>query len=194
MTGRDSLGAHHVGTTTDPGGVPDRLAGSGRVWVRHRLGGRGRVWVRDRLGGRDRVRPSDRLGGRGRVWVPVRRGGRGRGGAAERGGATICVLAVGLVIVLVGLFGAALGAARTARQQARVAADFGALAGAARALGGEATACAVAGELTGANGARLAACRLDGLDVLVTTEVEVTPLPWLTRTVTATSRAGPVRG
>ena len=42
-----------------------------------------------------------------------------------------------LVFVLVGLFGAAVGAARTARQQARVAADFGALAGAGRALGGE---------------------------------------------------------
>lgn len=114
--------------------------------------------------------------------------------ATDRGGATVCLLAVGLVFVLVGLFGAALGAARTARQQARVAADFGALAGAGRALGGEGTACGAAGELVGANAARLSACRLDGLDVLVTAEVTVTPLPWLTRTVTATSRAGPIRG
>lgn len=114
--------------------------------------------------------------------------------AADRGSATIWVLAVGVVIVLVGLFGAALGAARTARQQARVAADFGALAGAGHALDGEAAACRTAGEVARANGARLAACRLDGLDVLVSTQVTVSPLPWLTRTVTATARAGPVRG
>lgn len=114
--------------------------------------------------------------------------------AADRGSATIWVLAVGVVIVLVGVFGAALGAARMARQQARVAADFGALAGAGHALDGEAAACGTAGKLARANGARLAACRLDGLDVLVTTQVTVSPLPWLTRTVTATARAGPVRG
>lgn len=113
---------------------------------------------------------------------------------ADRGGATVCLLAVGLVFVLVGLFGAALGAARTARQQARVAADFGALAGAARALDGEAVACRLAGELASANRARLSACRLDGLDVLVTAEVTVTPLPWPARTASVTSRAGPVRG
>jgi secretion/DNA translocation related TadE-like protein len=116
------------------------------------------------------------------------------GAATDRGGATICLLAVGLVFVLVGLFGAALGAARTARQQARVAADFGALAGAGRALEGEAAACGAAGKLVGLNAARLSACRLDGMDVLVTAEVRVTPLPWLTRTATATSRAGPIRG
>lgn len=112
---------------------------------------------------------------------------------ADRGSATIWVLAVGVVIVLVGAFGAALGAARMARQQARVAADFGALAGAGHALDGEAVACGTAGELARANGARLAACRLDGLDVLVSAQVTVSPLPWLTRTVTATARAGPVR-
>ncbi|WP_370517995.1 flp pilus-assembly TadE/G-like family protein [Micromonospora sp. MP36] len=49
-------------------------------------------------------------------------------------------------------------------------------------------------ELARANGGRLVACRLDGLDVLVTTEVKVATLPWLARTATATSRAGPVRG
>lgn len=116
------------------------------------------------------------------------------GVAADRGSATIWLVAVGVVIVLVGLFGAALGAARMARQQAKVAADFGALAGAGHALEGVAVACGAAGELVRANGARLAACRLDGLDVLVSTQVTASPLPWLTRTVTATTRAGPVRG
>ncbi|SBT50920.1 Rv3654c family TadE-like protein [Micromonospora auratinigra] len=117
-----------------------------------------------------------------------------RRGTAERGGATVCLLAVGLVYLLVALFGAALGATRVARQQARVAADFGALAGAGRTLDGETAACRRAGEFAAANGARMAACRTEGLDVLVTAEVTVSPVPWLSRTATATSRAGPVRG
>ncbi|MET8906393.1 Rv3654c family TadE-like protein [Micromonospora sp. NPDC004551] len=112
----------------------------------------------------------------------------------DRGGATVCLLAVGLVLVLVGLLGAGLGAARCARHQARNAADFGALAGAARALEGAEAACGRAADLAAANGGRLTACRLDGLDVVVTTEVTVAPLPWLTRAATATSRAGPARG
>ncbi|MET7965621.1 Rv3654c family TadE-like protein [Micromonospora sp. NPDC005305] len=113
---------------------------------------------------------------------------------ADRGGATVCLLAVGMVLVLVGLFGAGLGAARHARHQARNAADFGALAGAGRALEGAEVACGRAADLAGANGGRLTACRLDGLDVVVTTEVRVAPLPWLARAATATSRAGPARG
>ncbi|MFI1195797.1 Rv3654c family TadE-like protein [Micromonospora sp. NPDC020750] len=121
---------------------------------------------------------------------------RGTGAArrdGERGGATVCLLAVGLVFVVVGLFGAAVGAARVARQQARVAADFGALAGAGRALAGDPVACASADEVVRANGARLAGCRLDGLDAVVTAEVTVSPVPGLTRVATVTSRAGPVR-
>ncbi|MEU3452461.1 Rv3654c family TadE-like protein [Micromonospora sp. NPDC006766] len=114
--------------------------------------------------------------------------------AADRGGATVLLLAVGLVFVLVGLFGAALGSARVARQQARNAADFGALAGAGRALEGDGAACGRADELVRANGGRLVACRLDGLDAVVTAEVGVSPLPGLVRTATVTSRAGPVRG
>ncbi|WP_346776033.1 Rv3654c family TadE-like protein [Micromonospora sp. HNM0581] len=115
-------------------------------------------------------------------------------GGGERGGATICLLGVGLVFVVAGLIGAGVGAARVARQQALVAADFGALAGAARALQDERVACARAAELVTANAARLTRCRLEGLDVLVTTEVTVSPLPGMTRTAYATSRAGPLRG
>lgn len=112
----------------------------------------------------------------------------------DRGGATVCLLAVGLVLVVVGVFGATVGAARMARQQAAVAADLGALAGAARTLDGEPVACATATDLAARNGGRLVACRLDGLDVVVTAEVAVSPLPGLTRVATATARAGPVRG
>ncbi len=98
------------------------------------------------------------------------------------------------MFVLVGLFGAALASARMARQQARNAADFGALAGAGRALESDGVACGRADELVRANGGRLVACRLDGLDVVVTAEVRTEPLPGLVRTATVTSRAGPVRG
>ncbi|MFF5176643.1 Rv3654c family TadE-like protein [Micromonospora sp. NPDC000316] len=112
----------------------------------------------------------------------------------ERGGATVLLLAVGLVFVLVGTFGAAVAVATMAAQRAAVAADLGALAGAARALDGDAVACAAAGDIAGRNGGRLVGCRLDGLDVLVIVEVVFTPLPGLTRVAASTARAGPVRG
>ncbi|WP_233562916.1 Rv3654c family TadE-like protein [Micromonospora musae] len=112
----------------------------------------------------------------------------------ERGGASVCLLVVGLALVLAGMFGAAVGAARAARQQAAVAADFGALAGAGRALDGDEAACSAAAEIAGRNGGRLLVCRLDDLDVLVTAEVSVTVLPGLTRVATASARAGPLRG
>ncbi|MEV4654964.1 Rv3654c family TadE-like protein [Micromonospora sp. NPDC049301] len=112
----------------------------------------------------------------------------------ERGGATVLLLAVGLVFVLVGAFGAAVASAAMAAQRAAVAADLGALAGAARAFDGDVAACASAADIAGRNGGRLVDCRTDGLDVLVTVEVAVTPLPGLTRVVASTARAGPVRG
>ncbi|MFG1718181.1 Rv3654c family TadE-like protein [Micromonospora chalcea] len=113
--------------------------------------------------------------------------------AAERGGATVCLLAIGLVFVLVGMFGAALGAARCARHQARNAADLGALAGAGRVLNGVEGACARAAELVAANGGRMTGCRADGLDLIVTARVRVEPLPGLIRYATVASRAGPAR-
>ncbi|MGN9811119.1 Rv3654c family TadE-like protein [Micromonospora sp. BQ11] len=112
---------------------------------------------------------------------------------ADRGGATVLVLALGLVFVLFGGFGAAVAAARLARQQAAVAADLGALAGAGRAFEGAAAACGTAGDVASANDARLVACRLHGLDLVVTVEVTVAPLPGLTRAAEASARAGPVR-
>ncbi|MFF5172759.1 Rv3654c family TadE-like protein [Micromonospora sp. NPDC000089] len=120
--------------------------------------------------------------------------GRATTGRADRGGATVCLLAVGLVLVVFGLSGAAVGAARVARHQARTAADFGALAGAGQAPRGAEPACAAAERLVAANQARLTGCRVDGLDVLVTAEVVVNPLPGLHRVAKAAARAGPVRG
>lgn len=120
-------------------------------------------------------------------------GGGTTAGGRERGSASLWLLAVGLTLVTAGLAGAAVGAARVARHQARVAADFGALAGAARTLEGPAVACARAAELVTANGARLVGCTLDGLDLQLSVELTVTPLPGLTRTAHATARAGPLR-
>ncbi|MBM0275605.1 Rv3654c family TadE-like protein [Micromonospora tarensis] len=113
---------------------------------------------------------------------------------AERGGATLLLLALGLGFVLFGTFGAAIAAAGLAGQRAAVAADLGALAGAARAFDGDAMACASASDIAGRNAGRLVGCHLDGLDVLVTVEVAFTPLPGLHRVATSTARAGPVRG
>ncbi|MFG2047587.1 Rv3654c family TadE-like protein [Micromonospora sp. NPDC048935] len=113
---------------------------------------------------------------------------------AQRGGATVLVLAIGLVFVLFGMFGAAIAAAGMAGQRAMVAADLGALAGAAKALDGDTMVCASAADIVGRNTGRLVGCRVDGLDVLVTVEVAFTPLPGLTRVATSTARAGPVRG
>ncbi|WP_433536662.1 Rv3654c family TadE-like protein [Micromonospora sp. CA-249363] len=112
----------------------------------------------------------------------------------ERGGATILLLALGLVFVLVGTFGAAVAATGVAAQRAAVAADLGALAGATRALDGDVVACASAADIAQRNAGRMVDCVVDGLDVLVTVEVAFTPVPGLTRVATSTARAGPVRG
>ncbi len=121
----------------------------------------------------------------------VRRAGRRC--RCDRGAASLWVLAIGLTLVAAGVVGAAVGAARVARHEARAAADFGALAGAMRAIEGAGAACGRATELVAANGGRLVGCRLDGLDLVVSVEVAVTPLPGLSRRAAATSRAGPVR-
>jgi secretion/DNA translocation related TadE-like protein len=110
----------------------------------------------------------------------------------DGGAATIFVLATGLVIVLMGVAGAAVGAARIGRHRAQAAADLGALAGAARAIEGTAAACERAGRFVVVNGGRATSCEVTGLEIVVRTEVIVTPLPGVTRHATAAARAGPV--
>ncbi|GLH98335.1 Rv3654c family TadE-like protein [Phytohabitans aurantiacus] len=111
----------------------------------------------------------------------------------DLGAATVWVLTIGLVFVIAGLGGAAVGAARVAKHQARTAADLGALAGAAQVFEGEEAACGRAADLVRRNGGRLTRCVVDGLDLIVTAEVKVTPLPGITRTARQDARAGPVR-
>ena len=112
--------------------------------------------------------------------------------ASDRGAASVFLLAIGLVFVAAGVAGAAVGAARVGRHEARIAADFGALAGARHAIEGEAQACDQAARLVAANGARITSCEVDGLEIIVRVDVTVTPLPALVRHATATARAGPV--
>ena len=110
----------------------------------------------------------------------------------DRGAASILVLAIGLVLVAAGIAGAAVGAARVGRHQARTAADLGALAGAARAVEGAEVACGRAERFALANGARMVSCRVEGLEIVIAVQVTVTPLPGLTRYASAAARAGPV--
>jgi secretion/DNA translocation related TadE-like protein len=104
----------------------------------------------------------------------------------------VWVLAAGLITVLVALAVVAAGTAMVARHRAQAAADFGALAGALHAIEGDAPACAQAAELVAANGGRLAACQLDGLDVTVTAEVAPAGVAAFAGLARATARAGPV--
>lgn len=111
----------------------------------------------------------------------------------DRGGASVWLLAIGLLLLAAGLVGAGLGAAHVARHQAQTAADLGALAGAVRAIEGRDAACARARELVVANDARLVECRLAGLDLTVTAAVSPPSVLGLGRDATATARAGPLR-
>jgi secretion/DNA translocation related TadE-like protein len=110
----------------------------------------------------------------------------------DRGAATIVVLAIGLVLVAAGGAGAAVGAARVGRHRAQVAADLGALAGAARAIEGPDIACAEAARFIAANAGRMASCEVEGLEIVVQADVDVTGLPGPARTASAAARAGPV--
>ena len=108
--------------------------------------------------------------------------------SGDRGSASVWLLCAGLVVVSFGLTGALAGAAATGRHRAQVAADLGALAGARYAVDGAPAACARAAAIVAANGARMAGCRLDGVDLVVTAEVPVAGVG----TARGVARAGPV--
>ncbi|GID23370.1 apoptosis inhibitor [Paractinoplanes abujensis] len=97
-----------------------------------------------------------------------------------------------MVLVLAGVFGASVGAARVGRHQARTAADLGALAGGVQAVFGPGTACARAARFVTANDGRLTSCVVEGLDIVVTAEVEVRVAFGFGGRAVATARAGPV--
>lgn len=96
--------------------------------------------------------------------------------------AAVLALTVGVLVV---------GRAAVAAHTARAAADLAALAGAYALRAGE-DACATAWTIAGANRAELAACRVDGHDVVARTEVRL-DLGWFgVRSTSAVARAGPM--
>jgi secretion/DNA translocation related TadE-like protein len=114
---------------------------------------------------------------------------------AERGSATVWVVALAGVLALVGAAVVLLGAAAVARHRAGAAADFTALAAAQRAVLGDADPCTTAQRLAEANGAMLVGCSA-GPGAVVDVSVEVTlRLGRLgLHDATARARAGPAPG
>jgi secretion/DNA translocation related TadE-like protein len=111
----------------------------------------------------------------------------------DEGSVTIWLVAAGLVVVLVATGFAVAGAAFVARHRAQAAADLAALAGSMRALDGEEAACERAADVSARNGARMVACQLDELDLIVTVEVAPALLAKM-GSARASARAGPVAG
>jgi len=103
----------------------------------------------------------------------------------------VWLLAAGLLVVLLSLAVAGVGAAVVARHRAQAAADLGALAGAAHAIEGEEIACRHAATIVVANRGRLVACWLEDLDVLVTAEVRPSGYAATAGPARASARAGP---
>ncbi|MBB2945080.1 secretion/DNA translocation related TadE-like protein [Actinoplanes lutulentus] len=98
------------------------------------------------------------------------------------------MLALGLVLLAAGLAAAAVGSAQLARREARNAADLGALAGAQQAVLGADQACREAARIVTLNQARMTSCVLEGLEIVIHTEVTTGRLG----TAKAAARAGPV--
>jgi len=111
-------------------------------------------------------------------------------GTADRGSASVLVLAAAGVLLAVGVAALVLGSVAVAGQRARLAADLAAIAGATRQRAADGQACAAAATVARANGARLEGCSLQGADITIGVSVEVPVWPDPAR---ARSRAGPAR-
>jgi secretion/DNA translocation related TadE-like protein len=117
------------------------------------------------------------------------------GGRAERGSASVWVLACSALVLLIGVATSLRTEAVLARHRAESAADFAALAAAGR-IGLRGDGCAAASALAAANGAALVRCRmtlrLDGragtVDVSVSLAIRLPALG--VERVIATARAG----
>ncbi|GAB3206449.1 Rv3654c family TadE-like protein [Marinactinospora thermotolerans] len=107
----------------------------------------------------------------------------------DTGSGTVWVIALCLVIWFATLAAIVVTGVRVGHHRAASAADLAALAAARHAHQGHGPSCAAADSVAGANGARVAACALDGLVVDVHVEF---PLPLFSTHATAHARAGPV--
>jgi secretion/DNA translocation related TadE-like protein len=95
---------------------------------------------------------------------------------AERGSATIWLLAGVLALCAICAIWITVAQAGLARQRAEVAADLAALAGAQTAGSGAGDPCGAAAQIALRNGGRLASCVLIGESVSVTVDV-ASPMP-----------------
>ena len=109
-----------------------------------------------------------------------------------RGSASVYVLTAAAVVLLAGTAATLIGSAVVARHRAAAAADLGALAAAGSAHLGPAEACATAGRVVRANGARLAGCRVEGPDAVVTAAVRPAGPGARWGEAVVSARAGPV--
>lgn len=94
-----------------------------------------------------------------------------RRASGEDGFGAPLVLALAMVLCVLGAVLAAAGTVTAVRHRAEAVADLAALAAAAHALEGEPAACGAARRLAEEQGSVLVACRLDGLDAVVTAGV-----------------------
>jgi secretion/DNA translocation related TadE-like protein len=114
------------------------------------------------------------------------------GRRAERGSATVWVLALAGVLAAVAVAVVLVAVAVVARHRAGAAADLAALAAAGHAVTGDPAACAAAGEVARRNGAVLDSCALaDGAVASVTVTVPVRLGRLGLFTATGRARAGP---
>lgn len=111
----------------------------------------------------------------------------------DRGAASVWLLALGVAVVAVAVFGASIGAAIIARHQAQTAADLGALSAAVHAVEGATAACGHATRVVSANHARMVECRVVGLEAVVSVRRRAAGLAAALPHALARSRAGPVR-
>lgn len=110
----------------------------------------------------------------------------------DRGAATL--LAVAMMAVILAVVGAAMvvGSAVIARHRAQSAADLAALAAAGRLAEGQSAACEWAVSVADRVNARVTACAVESLDVVVTVDVGAALGRWGLGTARAVARAGPV--
>jgi secretion/DNA translocation related TadE-like protein len=113
--------------------------------------------------------------------------------ARDEGSASIWMLAAGLLVMSFATTVVLAGAATIARHRAQSAADLGALAGAVRVVVDPGGACAAAAAIVMDNGAAMTGCRIDGLDMIVTTSVEVAGAAVGIGPAIGVARAGPIR-
>lgn len=94
--------------------------------------------------------------------------------ATDRGSATVLALALMSVVAVAVLVLWALADVVVARQRASVAADLAALAAVPHVGAGRTATCERAADLATRNGTRLVDCRIDGADVVVAVERDLT--------------------